>query len=90
MSSNNPFPSPWSRKAEPTAPALPRRMIRLAEVEFMIGLKRSQIFRLEAAGEFPRRRALGPRSVAWLESEVFAWIEARPTKELAGGPKEAA
>lgn len=35
------------------------------------------ILNLEKKGEFPKRRVLGPRCVAWDESEVNAWIEYR-------------
>lgn len=35
------------------------------------------ILDLEKAGKFPKRRVLGPRCVAWLESEVEAWITSR-------------
>jgi len=42
------------------------------------GLSRMTIWRLERSGGFPRRRQLGPRSVAWLESDVEEWIHSRP------------
>jgi len=35
------------------------------------------IWRLEKAGQFPKRRQLSPGRVAWLASEVDAWIESR-------------
>lgn len=35
------------------------------------------ILNLEKKGEFPRRRVLGPRCVAWDEAEVNEWIAAR-------------
>lgn len=35
------------------------------------------ILNLEKAGKFPSRRVLGPRSVAWVEAEVEAWIASR-------------
>lgn len=58
--------------------------LRLRQVISVTGLSRMTIWRLERAGEFPRRRQLGARSVAWLQSEVEQWIESRPataTKE---------
>jgi predicted DNA-binding transcriptional regulator AlpA len=36
------------------------------------------IYRLEARGEFPRRRQLAGNAIGWLESEVDAWIRSRP------------
>ncbi len=35
------------------------------------------IGRLEAAGQFPKRVRLGPNRVAWLLSEVNAWVNER-------------
>jgi len=48
------------------------------------GLSRMTLWRLEKAGHFPARRRLGPNSVAWLESDVTAWIESRPRASLPG------
>jgi prophage regulatory protein len=36
-----------------------------------------QLWRLERAGKFPKRVALSPSRIAWIESEVDAWIKAR-------------
>lgn len=58
-------------------PAAPGRLIRLPAVSKMTGLSRSAIYRFEAAGEFPRRRRLGLRAVAWPEAEVAAWVASR-------------
>lgn len=41
------------------------------------------IARLEAAGKFPRRVRLGPNRVAWLLSEVDAWMSERPCQREA-------
>ena len=38
---------------------------------------RSYIYDAMGRGEFPRQVKLGGRSVAWVESEVQDWIEAR-------------
>jgi prophage regulatory protein len=35
------------------------------------------LWRMEKAGTFPKRRQLSPGRVAWLASEVDAWIESR-------------
>jgi predicted DNA-binding transcriptional regulator AlpA len=34
---------------------------------------------LERAGGFPSRRQITANKVAWLESEIDAWIASRPT-----------
>src|ERR1700724_1028749 len=44
---------------------------------------RNTIWGLERAGAFPRRRQITANKVAWLESEVDAWIASRPTAQEA-------
>lgn len=58
--------------------AYPEIALKEAEVEKMVGLKKSRIRELEAAGEFPKRRVFGARSVRWLQSEVLQYINSRP------------
>ncbi|RDI99519.1 AlpA family transcriptional regulator [Dyella solisilvae] len=53
------------------------RFVRLAEVCRTAGLSRSQIYRLEAAGQFPKRVKLGQSASAWIESEVLQWCADR-------------
>jgi prophage regulatory protein len=52
-------------------------ILRKREVSRRVGLSVRQLERLEAAGRFPQRVALGGNSAGWLESEVRAWIAAR-------------
>lgn len=54
------------------------RIIRMKEVAARTGLNRTTIWRLERAGNFPRRRQLGGGSVGWVESEIDEWIASRP------------
>jgi len=53
------------------------RFLRLAEVRNRVGYGRATIYRLMAVGQFPRSYSLGARAVAWLESDIDAWIETR-------------
>ena len=46
-------------------------------VEARIGLSRSSIYDLIAAGEFPMPVPLGRRTVGWLESEIADWQKRR-------------
>jgi prophage regulatory protein len=46
------------------------------------GLSRSTIYSYVADGNFPTQRRLGPRRIAWLASEVNAWIASRPRQKL--------
>lgn len=56
------------------------KLIRRPEVETRTGLSRSTIYDWIKRGEFPKPVALGARLVAWRESDVNAWLEARETK----------
>jgi prophage regulatory protein len=53
------------------------RLIRLPEVERLIGLKKSSIYAGVAAGTFPPPIKLGVRAIAWPEKSVHEWIAAR-------------
>jgi prophage regulatory protein len=53
------------------------RYIRAQEITRTTALSLSTILRLEQEGDFPPRRALGPNSVGWLESEVNQWMQTR-------------
>jgi prophage regulatory protein len=50
-----------------------QRLLRLAEVSTMIGLKRSAIYRYVAEGRFPSPIRIGDRNVRWRLSDVLAW-----------------
>lgn len=54
------------------------RLLRAREVRERTGLGRMTLWRLEAAGEFPRRRQITPRSVRWIDEEIDDWIARRP------------
>jgi prophage regulatory protein len=61
------------------------RFLRLAEVRRRVPYGRASIYRLIAAGQFPRPYNLGARAVAWLETDIDAWIHARIEKQNAAG-----
>jgi len=52
-------------------------LIRRPKVLQRCAISNTTLHRLITAGEFPPPVQLGERSVAWVESEVDAWIEAR-------------
>ncbi|TDV04709.1 helix-turn-helix transcriptional regulator [Paraburkholderia caballeronis] len=60
------------------------RLIRLREVRARVSLGASTVYRYLAAGKFPRPVDIGGGRVAWLESEVDAWIESRPESARRG------
>jgi prophage regulatory protein len=53
-------------------------LYRLRDLIRVTGLSRSQLYRLEAAGDLPGRVRLGARASAWRADEIDAWIDARP------------
>lgn len=52
------------------------RLLRLPEVQFLSGLKKTSIY--DRADGFPAPVKIG-RATAWRESEVNAWIASRPS-----------
>jgi len=53
------------------------RLLRRPAVEALTGLSRSGIYDRIREGKFPAPVSLGGSAVAWVESEVSAWIQAR-------------
>jgi len=51
--------------------------VRWPTVKSLTGLSRTTVWRLEKSGQFPPRRQLGAKSVAWLQSELTSWVESR-------------
>lgn len=49
------------------------RFLRLAAVCELCGLSRSQIYRMQAAGLFPKSVKLGQSASAWLDTEITQW-----------------
>jgi prophage regulatory protein len=58
------------------------RFITKQETLKITGLSHVTQWRMEKRGEFPQRRQISPGRVAWLESEVKAWMESRPLSEI--------
>jgi len=58
----------------------PQKLLRLKEVEELVGLTESSIYRLMKRGAFPSQVAAGGRSVAWVEDRVLEWLAARPPR----------
>ncbi len=53
------------------------RFLREPEVARVTGLSRTTRWRMERRGEFPRRRTISRNAVAWLASEIEAWLVER-------------
>ncbi|PMO60347.1 hypothetical protein BCT06_12690 [Vibrio breoganii] len=52
----------------------PNRFIRLKDVIHISGLSKSSIYDKMKTEAFPKSIPLGGRSVAWVETEVYAWV----------------
>ena len=57
--------------------AKPTRLIRIKQVIEITGLSKTTIYDLGHAGGFPKPVPLSERAVAWVEAEIYAWIEER-------------
>lgn len=55
----------------------------MKEVCALTRFSRTHIYRLEAAGRFPRRRKLGLAKIGFLKVEVHAWLDNLPKAPLA-------
>ncbi|PEQ10333.1 hypothetical protein B2G71_22760 [Novosphingobium sp. PC22D] len=65
-----------SVSATPTSSSdRPTRMLRLPEVMHRVGIRRSTIYKRMSEGSFPTPKHLGPRCVAWLETDIDEWID---------------
>ena len=52
-------------------------LLRLKSLKIKVGLGKTSIHEKIKRGEFPKPIPLGARAVAWLESDIDAWIESR-------------
>ena len=53
------------------------QVLRLRDVLERIPFSEAQLYKLIAAGLFPKSFALGPRAKGWLESSIDAWVMSR-------------
>lgn len=59
---------------------MPEKFLRLSEVQRRVPYSRSTIYLKIHRGEFPHPINLGARAVAWLESDIDAWMTNRIEK----------
>lgn len=59
------------------APSNPGRILRTRDVCVLTGLSRITVWRLERAGQFPKRLKLSSQAIGWRQDEVLEWIESR-------------
>jgi len=54
-----------------------KQLLRLPHVQEVVGLSRSEIYRLISIGRFPRPVPLGERARAWDSDEIQGWVQSR-------------
>lgn len=64
-------------QANPSKTAQPERLLRLPEVESLVGMRKSSIYGAMRRGEFPAPVKLSRRAVCWPASAIDAWIAER-------------
>ncbi len=64
-------------KSNQISPPVQPLFIRRSQLPELLGISISTIRRLEAAGEFPARKKIGPGIVAWDAKEILAWARSR-------------
>ena len=57
---------------------------RLKQVRQIVGLSRSEIYRLISLNRFPKPIKLGERAVAWDADVIQAWVQERIDASQAG------
>nr|WP_089408657.1 AlpA family transcriptional regulator [Granulicella rosea] len=60
--------------------------LRLPELKSVTGLSKSSLYALIRAHSFPASVQLGPRTVAWVRSEVRQWAAERISKSRSESP----
>jgi len=53
------------------------RILRITDLEDLLGVSRSSLYAWMKTGTFPRPFNLGPRAVGWKASDIEAWVEKR-------------
>ena len=76
-----------AKAKQPTAPI---RYIFKPELLTRVGVSYSSIFAWMREGRFPLAREIGPggqsTKIAWLESEIDAWLATRPVRRVSAPP----
>lgn len=61
-----------------------QNLIRLAEVQRRTGYSKAWIYRLISQNKFPGTIKIGPRAIAFVESEIDQWINQRISESRGG------
>ncbi|GGH18126.1 transcriptional regulator, AlpA family [Cribrihabitans marinus] len=58
------------------------KILRRRDIELIIGLSRSTIYKMIADGDFPQPIKIGARAVGWRESDVSEWLDSRSQDDI--------
>ena len=61
----------------------PKQLIKINEVIHRTAKSRSSIYKAISEGKFPKPYKIGDRAVAFLDSDIDAWIDAQTAKASA-------
>ena len=67
----------WELRLEDVPLVCGIALLRLRDVEALVGIKRTQIYRLIAAARFPAQVSLGESAARWVAHEVQEWLRDR-------------
>ncbi|HEV7276577.1 MAG TPA: AlpA family phage regulatory protein [Devosiaceae bacterium] len=67
----------------------PHVIINRKELLMLVPYSMAHIYRLEAAGKFPRRIKLSDNKRGWRLSEILKWLADRPMADLPGPHEDA-
>jgi len=84
---NTAFSSPSSAPVTPPVPVsdiTQARFLRLPEVIHLCGISRSTIYDLISRNDFPQQVSLGGKNVAWVNTEINAWMAERIARRDGG------
>jgi len=55
------------------------KLVRIRDLQTLVGMKKSSIYKLMKSGEFPRPVKISERCVAWKVDDLNDWIASLPT-----------
>ena len=59
------------------------RLLGAKAVSHITSLSRFTVYKLAKSGHFPAPRQIGPKRVAWKETDIIRWMDSRPTVKWA-------
>lgn len=64
------------------------RVLTMRQLRELVPYTPQHIYRLEAAGKFPKRVKIGANRVGWRHVDIHRWLGDRPTVETPPAPND--